>query len=234
MKLHTIAASVSVIALSIGTAFGGANVSQQGASSPSASASEKSTMDVSPKPHMAGASEQKPSFDTLDKDKNGSISPLEAAAAPGISNNFNQADKNNDLKLSRDEYGSFHGSNRTATGAAGGQVAARGIGQQKPSFDTLDKDNNGSISQSEAASAPALSAHFKEADTNNDLNLSRDEYDHFGGSMGGTAGTTQKGSAYGSSENSSSNPGNPASVGRQGGTYHSPNDATPSGKRVSP
>lgn len=49
-------------------------------------------------------------------------------------------------------------------------------GEKDPGFNVLDKDNDGSLSRTEAAGNPELARRFKEADKDGDGKLSRTEY----------------------------------------------------------
>ena len=64
-----------------------------------------------------------------------------------------------------------------AAGSAYAQTKAKdGKKDSDPGFNVLDKDNDGAISQSEAAGNPELAKKFKEADKDGDGKLSRTEY----------------------------------------------------------
>jgi len=58
--------------------------------------------------------------------------------------------------------------------AAGSAFAAED--KKDPGFNALDKNNDGSISRTEAKGNPDLAKKFKEADKNGDGKLSRTEY----------------------------------------------------------
>ena len=45
-----------------------------------------------------------PDFKQVDADRNGSISPMEATRVPGLVEQFSQADRDQDGRLSREEY----------------------------------------------------------------------------------------------------------------------------------
>ncbi len=65
----------------------------------------------------AGASASKKSFTELDRDNDGSLSQMEAAADANAKSNFESLDKNNDEKLSRSEYEGGQGAAAGATGS---------------------------------------------------------------------------------------------------------------------
>ncbi|AKC88142.1 EF-hand domain-containing protein [Pseudoxanthomonas suwonensis] len=128
----------------------------------------------------------------LDANRDGVIDRSEAAAHPRLAAQFDTLDKNQDGKLDRSEM---------PRRAHGGKGKHRG----GHPFAALDKDNDGRISQAEAAADPKFAerfakldvnqdgyvdradreqaakqrrdAWFKAADSNNDGNLSKAEYD---------------------------------------------------------
>jgi Ca2+-binding EF-hand superfamily protein len=55
-------------------------------------------------------------------------------------------------------------------------VAAAAHGQERPSFESLDKNSDGLISIQEATSHDQLFVAFKDLDKDRDGNLTKDEY----------------------------------------------------------
>ena len=63
---------------------------------------------TSPAPSAApGATGAKPSLQTLDKDRDGTVSMTEAAADPALAKKFAQLDRNHDGKLDRGELAKY-------------------------------------------------------------------------------------------------------------------------------
>lgn len=85
---------------------------------------------------------------------------------------------------------------RERRSAAGGSAASAGAGvtaAQKKSFSELDRDNDGSLSQMEAASDANARSNFEQMDKNDDDKLSRDEWQTGqGAAAGGTAGKRER------------------------------------------
>jgi hypothetical protein len=75
------------------------------------------------------------------------------------------------------------------TAIAGGFVLATGMafagegGDKAASFEELDQNQDGVITQSEAAQNPELVAQFQQADTNQDGYLTPSEFDAIKGEM---------------------------------------------------
>ena len=63
-----------------------------------------------------------------------------------------------------------------AMGTAAGADQQDRAKSDDPGFNNLDRNNDGSLSRTEAAGNPYLVAHFKDADKNGDGKLSRTEY----------------------------------------------------------
>ena len=81
-------------------------------------------------PPTSDRSEAMPSFKTLDKDNDGSVSKKEADASPSAKRDFSKLDKNNDGKLSSSEYaahssGSSSSSPRSGSGSGGTTTGPR-------------------------------------------------------------------------------------------------------------
>ena len=134
---------------------------------------------------VSGEDRKYPGFNDMDKDKDGALSSSEAKANPDIAKKFKEADKDNDGKLTRSEYLSVmarQDANTVRQKVAGKDRDNAGAGntaKQKsndPGFNKLDKDNDGSLSKTEAAGNPDLAKKFDEADKNHDGKLTRAEY----------------------------------------------------------
>jgi hypothetical protein len=92
----------------------------------------------------------------LDANQDGVIDRNEAAAHPRLAARFDTLDKNKDGKLDRDEMPRpAHG--RRGPGGRGGHP-----------FADLDKDQDGRISQAEAAADPKFAGRFAQLDANKD------------------------------------------------------------------
>ena len=76
--------------------------------------------------------------------------------------------------------------------AAGGSTPT----PQKESFSTLDKDNDGMVSRTEAAADADAASRFEKLDANKDERLSRSEYEGRGSAAGSSRGATGGGSKY--------------------------------------
>ncbi len=99
----------------------------------------------------------KPARATLDANQDGFVDRSEAAAMPRLAERFDQLDVDQDGRLSSAELparGGKHG-NRGGGGAAG--MMAR-----------LDTDKDGRISRAETATAPRFAARFDQMDVNKD------------------------------------------------------------------
>lgn len=131
-----------------------------------------------------GADNKRKGFNDLDKDKNGALSQAEAAANPEI--NFKDMDRDKDGKVTRSEYlrvmaakdvrsvkRKVSGEDRKDNAGAGTTARQK---SNDPGFNKLDRDNDGSLSKTEAAGNPDLAKKFGEADKNSDGKLTRAEY----------------------------------------------------------
>jgi Ca2+-binding EF-hand superfamily protein len=99
-----------------------------------------------------------PSFDQLDADGDGRLTPDEVAGTV-VERRFRAMDTDGDARVSRREY-----------------LAALGLTSEGPgTFERLDADGNGRISADEATGAPALAARFGESDADHDGSLDRSE-----------------------------------------------------------
>jgi Ca2+-binding EF-hand superfamily protein len=132
---------------------------------------------------VTGADRKHPGFNDMDKDKNGSLSRSEAAGNPQLVSRFKEVDKDGDGKLTRSEYLAVMARQdaQTAKQKVTGNNGKAGAGatsakSKDPGFNNLDKDNDGSLSRSEAGGNPELAKKFQEADKNNDGKLTRAEY----------------------------------------------------------
>lgn len=95
---------------------------------------------------------EKQTFSALDRDNDGSVSMMEAAADPDAKQQFEELDKNNDYKLSRSEYEALERVSKETIGsggAAAGGTSQSGMMEPKQSFTELDRDSDGSLSRSE-------------------------------------------------------------------------------------
>jgi hypothetical protein len=156
---------------------------------------------LEPAPRGGDRTEQV-SFDTADKNKDGTINRDEGNDIDGF--DFSRADTNNDREVSRQEYQTAmatstrrddddrepSASSRSQTGAAGqsGQSASQrerggdsvgGDRQQRQqtaqvTFETADRDRDGKITRNEARDVQGL--NFTSADVNDDESLSRQEF----------------------------------------------------------
>lgn len=134
---------------------------------------------------VTGADRKYPGFNDLDKNKDGALSRTEAGGNPQLASKFKEVDKDSDGKLTRSEYLAVMARQdaRTVRQKVAGKDDKAGAGatsakakSKDPGFNNLDKDNDGSLSRSEAGGNPDLTKKFKEADKNNDGKLTRAEY----------------------------------------------------------
>lgn len=103
-----------------------------------------------------------PSFDQLDANGDGRLSPAEVAGT-AIERRFRGMDTGRDGTVSRREY-----------------LAAMGLTSDGPgTFERLDANGDGAISADEASIVPALAARFEQSDADHDGALDRTELSAF-------------------------------------------------------
>jgi Ca2+-binding EF-hand superfamily protein len=109
-------------------------------------------------------------FETADKNKDGTINPEEGNAIDGF--DFSRADTNDDEILSRQEY---QAAIATSTPRGDGQPElSDGDQTAQVRFERADTDRNGVLSNEEANDIPGFD--FSRADVNDDEQLSRQEF----------------------------------------------------------
>jgi Ca2+-binding EF-hand superfamily protein len=117
--------------------------------------------------------------------------PSPSALDEELQDRFRQADADADGALSRKEAAaakfSFSRSFEGVDADGNGLVTLYELGDAVQSrikawfsdLDVADRDKDGTLTEAEAASAPSAGKVFKQADTNQDSRLSRDEYETF-------------------------------------------------------
>lgn len=124
------------------------------------------------------------SFDSLDTNKDQWVSNDEAAMHPDLSRQYNVADKDQDGYISQSEFSAFETEQGTAS--------AGGAGMSEPvSFDSLDVNKDGSLTQDEVQSHPELSQQYTTADQDQDGMISQSEFSAFESKPAGQAGQQQ-------------------------------------------
>lgn len=125
-------------------------------------------------------------FQQLDGDNDTQIDEQEARHYPALSDNFDQADLNDDDVLTGSEYDAWalsqeHSSGGSAAGAGGmGGTSGGGF-----TFQQLDTDNDTYIDKQEARQYSTLSDDFDRADVNRDNVITGTEYQDWAEKQGG-------------------------------------------------
>jgi sporulation protein YlmC with PRC-barrel domain len=110
-------------------------------------------------------------FESLDYDRNGSISRIEALAKlPGLAGGFDLGDRNRDGNLSRPEFDDAMALGSGLYGEGGPSAHMRDI------FRALDLDGDRAISKAEARWRPEIEHNFAAADRDGDGSLSVSEF----------------------------------------------------------
>lgn len=99
----------------------------------------------------------RPARATLDANQDGFVDRSEAAAMPRLAERFDQIDADKDGRLSSAELP-----------ARGGKHGNRGGGGAGGMMSRLDTDKDGRISRAEAAAAPRFAPRFEQMDVNKD------------------------------------------------------------------
>lgn len=117
------------------------------------------------------------SFSEVDVDNNGTVSRLEAASLPGVGTNFDKADRNGDMRLSREEFDRFDWKQGAASAGAGAPTDqdAQGEGKAKARQDKSSRAH------------PDLAERFEQADANGDGQLSKSEFSAYAEPQGGAS-----------------------------------------------
>jgi Ca2+-binding EF-hand superfamily protein len=117
--------------------------------------------------------------------------PSPSAVDRNLQEKFRQADANADGSLSREEATaanfSFSRSFAGIDADRNGQVTLYELGDALQSrlrgwfsdIDVADRDQDGELTEAEAATAPSAGKIFKQADTNRDNRLTQEEYETF-------------------------------------------------------
>jgi hypothetical protein len=133
---------------------------------------------------------QSKGFNDLDKNKDGKLSRSEAAGNKTLIGKWKELDTDGDGSLSRAEYlkemakqdvntakKKVSGDDKQAKSGKNDKQAKSGKdNQQAKGFNDMDKNKDGKLSRTEAASNKTLISKWKELDTDGDGSLSRAEY----------------------------------------------------------
>ncbi len=106
------------------------------------------------------------SFDELDADSSGYISREEAQTSDPLINNWQSADKDANDQIDQSEFSAFED-----------QQKSQGAAQS--SFNQLDGDGDGNISQSELMQYEVLARHWNAIDVNSDGQIDQAEFSAF-------------------------------------------------------
>jgi sporulation protein YlmC with PRC-barrel domain len=119
----------------------------------------------------AALAQPRHSFESVDYDRNGAISRIEAIARlPGLAAGFDIADRNNDGRLDRAEFDEAMALGANMYGEGERSAHKRDI------FRSLDLDGDRAISRAEARWRPQVADNFAAADRNGDGRLGVSEF----------------------------------------------------------
>src|SRR5688572_22706041 len=119
----------------------------------------------------AALAQTRHSFESVDYDRGGSISRIEAIAKlPGLAAGFDIADQNNDGKLNRPEFEEAMALSANMYGEGERSAHKREI------FRSLDLDGDRAVSKTEARWRPEIADNFAAADRNADGKLGVSEF----------------------------------------------------------
>lgn len=122
-------------------------------------------------------------FSNLDTNQDGYISQDEAQAHQQLSSNWQDADRNADNQIDQSEFSAFEGA-PTHDAPVGAADSATGMGGDTgmaagADFSSLDVNQDGYLSQDEAAGDPRLANNWQAADTDADGRVSEPEFSAF-------------------------------------------------------
>jgi Ca2+-binding EF-hand superfamily protein len=117
-------------------------------------------------------------FNDMDKNKDGRLTRSEAAGNKDVLAKWKEMDADNDGAVTRAEYLKVMAKKdaNTAKQKVAGKDDKSAKSTRRMGFNDMDKNNDGKLSRTEAASNKSLIAKWKELDTDKDGSLSRTEY----------------------------------------------------------
>jgi sporulation protein YlmC with PRC-barrel domain len=119
----------------------------------------------------AALAQTRHSFESVDYDRNGTLSKIEAIARlPGLAAGFDIADQDSDRKLNRSEFDEAMALSANLYGEGERSAHKREI------FRSLDLDGDRAVSKTEARWRPEIAANFGAADRNADGKLGVSEF----------------------------------------------------------
>jgi Ca2+-binding EF-hand superfamily protein len=140
-------------------------------------------------------------FSDLDQNGDGRISRDEVRDVKQLAENWSQYDTNSDDALDQSEFSAFEQQQMQQQGdkmqqsgqsSEGGGMSGEQHGGGQVSFQQLDTDQDGNITQQEAESDPQLSQNFQQYDTDQNGQLDQSEFSAFEQQQGQPSGEMQQ------------------------------------------